>query len=30
MDGKIDNLMFITTAEEQTIFRESGEAFVSS
>lgn len=30
MDGKIDSLIFITTAEDQTIFRESGGAFVSS
>lgn len=30
MNRKINGLMFITTAEDQTIFRESGEAFVSS
>lgn len=30
MDRKLNSLMFIATAEDQTIFRESGEAFVSS
>lgn len=30
MGRKINSLMFIATAEDQTIFRESGEAFVFS